>query len=317
MSLFIIWSFRKFSIIILPDKSYNITIIITTYNQKEYVEKAIDSAVRQTYSPVEVIIVDDFSNDGTFEVVQTMASIYPDIIKVIRMESNSGVIATRNKGLTEVKGNWVSFLDGDDYLESNKLEKEVELLKAYPDYEIIYSNFRMVDETGKFVKLWREEDDTIPEGNILGKVFSRNFPFRILFRNELIKMEVLERIGWYDTELELYEDFDLKIRQSAVAQYLYCGNVGSDYRLHHKGLSKLRFDIHMRGMDSVFKKNLPLLKQLNRRERKQAASDFRRYQFKLSMDLFWTTVYQRRYLKALEILVNVTIPRLLLFIKRF
>ena len=106
------------------NNNFNISVIIPTYNRKHTLKRAITSVINQSYKPIEIIVVDDGSTDGTFEWIN---SEYP-LIKLIQ-QLNSGVSSSRNTGINNAIGNWIALLDSDDEWKVNKLEKQVKSLE--------------------------------------------------------------------------------------------------------------------------------------------------------------------------------------------
>jgi len=102
-----------------------ISIIIPTYNVEHYVAEALDSAIAQTYRPIEIIAVDNNSTDGTLSVLHDYEARHPGLITVLQ-EPKQGAPAARNLGLKHAKGEWIQFLDADDLLLPEKLERQVE-----------------------------------------------------------------------------------------------------------------------------------------------------------------------------------------------
>jgi len=112
-----------------------VSIIIPTYDYGTYLSVAIESCLNQTYAPIETIIVDDGSTDDTKDVVQKFSD---SVIYIY--QKNSGVSAARNKGLELAKGDYLVFLDSDDYLTDNSIEVKLDILKKYPDIGIVFSS---------------------------------------------------------------------------------------------------------------------------------------------------------------------------------
>lgn len=101
---------------------FKFSIIIAAYNSQEYIKKTIDSIVSQSIGfkdNVEIIIVNDGSYDNTVKIVNEYIEKYPNNIRLINNSTNLGVSASRNLGINESKGEFISFLDSDDYI-SNK-----------------------------------------------------------------------------------------------------------------------------------------------------------------------------------------------------
>lgn len=104
-----------------------VTVIIPTYNSEKYVAKAIESALQQTYPNVEVIVVDDASQDATTQVVQGYCS---DRLKLIINDRNRGPSYTRNQGIEAAKGEWIALLDSDDWYARDRLEKLLQVAQT-------------------------------------------------------------------------------------------------------------------------------------------------------------------------------------------
>lgn len=98
-----------------------ISIIITTYNNGKFLEKCIDSAINQTYAPFEILVIDDGSVDDSKTIAEKYVSVYDGFIYYY--QENSGVSVARNKGLELASGDYVMFVDGDDYLDLDILDK--------------------------------------------------------------------------------------------------------------------------------------------------------------------------------------------------
>ena len=108
----------------------DISVIIPVYNGKRFIEEAIHSALSQTDVNLEVLVIDDCSNDETPEIVKKLADT-DDRLIYIRTESNMGVAGARNKGAEAASGDWLAFLDADDKWYSDKLSRQSELIKQY------------------------------------------------------------------------------------------------------------------------------------------------------------------------------------------
>jgi len=103
-----------------------ISVIIPCFNSEEYVGRAIESVLNQTYKDYEIILVDNNSTDNTYCVLQNYKKKYHDLVQVFK-EDKSGAPAARNKGLQEAKGEWLQFLDSDDELLPYKLKDQMEI----------------------------------------------------------------------------------------------------------------------------------------------------------------------------------------------
>ena len=115
------------------------SVIIPLYNKAPYVRKALDSIYAQTYRDFECIIVDDGSTDGSLDVVRSLD--IGDCKLEIISQANAGVAAARNNGVVKSKGEYVCFLDADDWWETNFLEEMDRLIKEYPDAGLYATNY--------------------------------------------------------------------------------------------------------------------------------------------------------------------------------
>lgn len=111
-----------------------VSIIIPAYNVENYIFRAIESCIKQTYRNIEIIIVDDGSSDNTLKIIDKYEKIDNRIKKISK--KNEGVSSTRNKGLEISTGDYIIFLDSDDWLESNTVEYLINMAKKNKDYLI-------------------------------------------------------------------------------------------------------------------------------------------------------------------------------------
>ena len=96
-----------------------ITVIVPCYNVEKYIEKSIDSIMSQSYKNIETILIDDCSTDGTYDKIVKLKEKYNDKIIVIKNEKNSGAAYSRNQALKIAKGDYIGFVDPDDYIDED------------------------------------------------------------------------------------------------------------------------------------------------------------------------------------------------------
>ena len=123
------------------------SIIVPIYNTEKYLDKCIQSILSQTLSDYEVLLIDDCSTDSSLSIACKYQS---DCVRVLKNSSNSGLSKTRNKGMEHAKGDYIVFLDSDDYIEQNALYELNKLIceNEFPD--IIYTGF--IEERGTIQK---------------------------------------------------------------------------------------------------------------------------------------------------------------------
>lgn len=112
------------------------SIIVPCYNVRNYLQKCVDSLISQIYHNIEIILVDDGSTDGTSDICDEYAN-KDSRIKVIHKE-NGGLVSARNSGYNVATGEWLMYLDGDDWIDTNTCEKLINYISDYPDIDIIF-----------------------------------------------------------------------------------------------------------------------------------------------------------------------------------
>ncbi len=120
-----------------------VSIIIPVYNCQEYIEKCLGSVINQTYRDIQVIVIDDGSTDRSPEIIDA----FDDEGLVVIHQENSGVCVARNKGIEHATGDYLTFVDGDDYLESDYIERMVNEAKEH-NSELVISGFIMESSNG-------------------------------------------------------------------------------------------------------------------------------------------------------------------------
>lgn len=204
-----------------------VTVIIPVFNGDKYIASTIESVLSQTYENLEIIVIDDGSTDKTCDIVKR----YEGKVTYIH-QMNRGAAAARNNGLKHAKGRYIQFLDADDYLEEDKIEKQVSFLQENEKFDICYCDcIRFYGELKEEEKYRRhvtgEVDDLIYE--IIN--FDQIFPFPI--HSLLVKKSVFEQMGVFDESIKSDEDREFWLR-AALKQYQfgYTNFFGAYYRKH-------------------------------------------------------------------------------------
>ena len=175
-----------------------VSILMPAFNCADYVEQAIQSILLQTHSSLELLVVDDSSTDGTWEVIERVAAL-DSRVQVSRNADNQGYLKTCNDLVEKAKGLFVGFQDADDWSAPDRISAQIRLLKKHPEIELCGTNFYRVKD-GAIVGGSSYQSD--PEGlraNILGgRVFICGAT--VLVRADLIKKyglyrEFFDRIG--------------------------------------------------------------------------------------------------------------------------
>lgn len=266
-----------------------ISVYITSYNQKEFLKEAIESVLAQTLRSSQIIIIDDFSADGSQDLIRHYALLYPQKITPIYHSRNLGVSQTRIDALNAVTGDYVSYVDGDDRFLPEKLEKEAKTLKGNQHIQIAFSNNYYITKDDIRIGKW-VENEAPPEGDVFIQTFARDYPKKSLFRMELINYKALEAIGFHDPRLNIYEDFDLRIRVTKKLKTAYYNQPLSEIRQHDNGLSKLVQDEHLNLLRFIYRKNQALLSDLNTEDKKHIKKEFYNWMAKIAKSGAYSTL---------------------------
>ena len=190
--------------------SYNkaieeVSVIIPTYNRCDLLKRAINSVIKQTITPKEIIIVDNGSTDQTYQMV---SSLFPEINYFI--EKKRGVSAARNKGILESKSKWIAFLDSDDAWKPTKLEKQMEFSIFNQDkYRIIHTDENWY-RNKKFLNQLKKHKKSG------GNIFKNSLQLCCISPSSVVlKKQIFDDYGLFDENLEVCEDYDMWIRITA------------------------------------------------------------------------------------------------------
>ncbi len=194
-----------------------VSVIIPAYNSEEFIEATLNSVSAQTYQNIEIIVVDDGSQDRTVEIVNRIALKEKRI--VLLCQKNQGVAAARNLAIKHSKGAFVAPLDSDDIWYPLKLERQVEcMLSSGSQVGIVSASYVFIDEDGDLMKGWGENlvNGRISEQLIYFNPVSASLP--------LIRRTVLEQVGFYNQELreqnaQGLEDWELALRIGANYEF--------------------------------------------------------------------------------------------------
>ena len=184
------------------------SIIIPLYNKSDYILKAVNSVLNQTFSEFELIVVNDGSTDESLDKIEQITD---ERIKIINQE-NAGVSTARNNGVKQAKYDYVSFIDADDWWDEHFLAEMKLLIEEYPEAGIYGCNYYYV-KNGKY----RLEDKGLEKGFTTGyinyfSVYAKTFcvPFNCSF--VIVNKTAFNIVGGFKPQLKFGEDFDLWVR---------------------------------------------------------------------------------------------------------
>ncbi|HYE37064.1 glycosyltransferase [Methylocaldum sp.] len=204
-----------------------VSIIIPVYNAVTYVRETIESALSQTYSPCEIIVVNDGSTDGSLDILNK----YSERITIIS-QLNKGVSGARNRGVRESRGKYIAFLDSDDIWDKNKIERQVNILESHPDCFMTYCDHRIIDAVGNITGMSGATQFFRASGQVLKAMLQGSFIISPTVT--LVRRSAFEKAGGFDETLHKSEDYDLWLRLALFGPILYQLETLASYRRHDK-----------------------------------------------------------------------------------
>jgi glycosyltransferase involved in cell wall biosynthesis len=183
-----------------------ISVVIPVYNGEKTIRQTLESVLNQTFTDFEVIVINDGSQDATLEIV---ANIADPRLKVFSYP-NAGQAASRNRGLSQARGEFIAFLDADDLWTSDKLEAQLRVLQENPQAAVAYSWSDCIDESGNFL---REASHRTVNGDVYAKLLLTDFLDN--GSNPLIRRQAITEVGGFDESLPPAEDWDMWLRLAA------------------------------------------------------------------------------------------------------
>lgn len=187
---------------IMTENLPKVSVIVTAHNYVEYLEKCLDSVLRQTYDDYEIVVVDDGSTDETPEILRDYSYEHPETIKVLTL-SGEGLPTACNRGIEAASGEYIIRLDADDYFDENILMVEASFLEANPDVDLVYPDYYTINKEGEILDHVR-----LPKVGKEVKLLDRS----PLAAGAMYRRSAWEEIGGYNESLHYQEDYDFWIK---------------------------------------------------------------------------------------------------------
>ena len=208
-----------------------VTAIITTHNRNDLVGRAIESVLHQTYKNLECIVVDDASIVSA-EAVCRKYSV--EFIYIPKAESKGGNHA-RNVGIKAAKGEYIAFLDDDDYWLPTKIEKQVALI-IEKQCALVYSNAKAEIVQGNNVTYMEYSLDYTKRGDMHEKIFMSICCLNITI---LVEKQKLFEVGLFDEDVRFWQEYELTMRLAQVSLFYFVDEILAVYRVNVKDTGRL------------------------------------------------------------------------------
>ncbi len=204
-----------------------VSAIIPAFNAERYLADAIESVLAQTHEPIECIVVDDGSTDGTADVVRR----FVPRVRLIQ-QANAGMAGARNRGAAAATGEYLAFLDSDDRWLPNRVAAQITALARAPDAGAVVCATQVVDRSLRPVGIKVQDPSLTVDDLLLCRAVLNSTG-----SNMLIRTECFEELGGFDARLYGSEDWDMTFRLVSRGKLISIPEPLVEYRVHHGNMS--------------------------------------------------------------------------------
>lgn len=220
--------------------SVQISVIMPAYNIVLYIHEAIESILNQTFSDFEFIIIDDNSNDNTWNIIQDYA-LKDFRIVALKNEENIKLSRSLNKGLKLAKGKYIARMDADDYAVPDRFQRQFDYMEKHLDVGIVGGAMELRDSNNKFIGIRRYS----LTDELIRKYIYRYCPF--CHPSIMLRKDVLNKVGGYDKLWNPAEDYDLYFRIGKITQFANLEDILIKYRVvPHSMTTGLTNDMYLK-----------------------------------------------------------------------
>ncbi len=236
-----------------------VSIIIPCYNAAGLLSETLDNVLQQTYSDWECLLIDDGSTDNTKEVTEYY--IGKDSRFSYYYQNNAGPSAARNTGIKKARGDFYQFIDSDDFIQKEKLKRQIEVFSEHPSCDLVYGDMKYfsrkqdgpIEIRDNQEKHWKNgrisgHDDEVIQVLLYGNI--------MVVQSPLIRKEVFDKIGLWDEQIWFNEDWDVWVRCALYGLVFRFDNAEDTYSLvreHEDSRSRDLFKMFLHGLKVCLK----------------------------------------------------------------
>lgn len=205
------------------------SVIIPLFNKENFIEKTLDSVLKQKFNDFEIIIVDDCSTDNSLDKTINFSD---SRIRIIKNKKNQGLSAARNIGIKNSISEYITFIDADDLWKPNFLNEIVELINLFPQAKIFGTNYEEITSDGRQINIIINKTLQKKEKSLILDFFSLNIAQPIYcYTTVAFHKSVFENAGYFDETITFAEDIDFNIRVNLNNTLAYSNKVCASYLL--------------------------------------------------------------------------------------
>ena len=215
-----------------------VTVIIPTYNRREWIGVCLDSVKAQTYKQIETLVIDDGSTDGTAELLRSDPRY--SFARLHVQPKNGGASVARNTGIEMARGELIVFIDSDDALLPHHIETVVRVFADHPNTGLFCCDSTIIDSNGEILfdgRTWHQIQNGLRNQPLEGGFRSLLdlFQFSHIFPGFTLPKAVFERIGYFDQSIFPMDDYDLSLRVAGAGYGVYYCDQPLALRREHTG----------------------------------------------------------------------------------
>ena len=271
-------------------KTPKISIIFTSYNHHQFLSRAIDSILNQTYQDFELIIIDDESTDGSQELIKQYE--IDNRVKIHLLEKNTGsYVKASNLGVKYSIGEYILFAQCDDYAEIKQLEKLISTIEHYPNCGVVWSSSNLVDGNSEFISNdILDRTSAFRSAIFSNKFISRERLIKLLSNSciipnlsaALVKKEFYLKVGGLNENYKVVSDWKFWIDLAFCTNFYYIEEPLNNFRQHNNTIrSKTKIDLQITEIYDVFYFYI----NSNKLSKKN------KYRFRVGAAYFWTSFF--------------------------
>lgn len=199
-----------------------VSVITPTFNREAFIQKTVDEVLAQTYGNFEHIIIDDGSTDNTRSILRP----YLEDSRIRYFyQDNQGQSSARKNALSHANGDYICFLDSDNYWSKDKLERQLALFSKYPEVDVVYGDVITIDEGGNEIS---RKNMRRYSGHIAPQMMRDNC---VSMNTAMVRRNCFDELGGSRVNRQVADDYELWLRFSAKYEYLYVAEYFAYYRV--------------------------------------------------------------------------------------
>ena len=246
--------------LLVPDSFMkpNISVILPYFNGREFVKNAIDSVLSQSYSNIELLVIDDGSvSRSDTQYLKDLVDGYQDPRLVYFYTTNSGLAKTRNFGVSHSSAPYIAFIDQDDYWNRDKLQRQIKVLQDHSEAHFVFTDcalFGEINIRSPHPLRRRLKSGFVPDTYL--KMLRSNF---VPCSSVLFSRQFSEKIGDSNPNFVAVPDYEYFLRFAESCEFFYLNEVLTHIRLHPRNTSKQEMRLNLECIDVLIGRKFPSL----------------------------------------------------------